>query len=48
MIAVSVGGNKAAYGVGQLMVAMRVLDDRKLDKQPRDGKKSYVQGGDTY
>lgn len=29
------------------MVAMRVLDDSKLDKQPRDGKKSYVQRGHT-
>jgi len=45
VIAVSAGGNKVAYGVGQLMVAMRVLDDSKLDKQPRDGKKSYVQRG---
>lgn len=47
MIVVSAGGDKAACGVGQLMVAMRVLDDSKLDKQPRDGKKSYVQRGDT-
>ena len=29
------------------MVAMRVLDDSKLDRQPRDGKKSYVQRGHT-
>lgn len=41
--------DKAAYGVGKLTVAMRVLDDdSKLDKQPRDGKKLYVQRRDTY
>ena len=41
------GDSEAAYGIEQLMVAMRVLHDSKLDKQPRDGKKLYVQRGHT-